>query len=269
MNKKGFTLAELLGVIVVIAILSTIAVISVNYITNNSKESLYTNYESTIESAVRNYFIDNPELIPPQYPPPYYAKIRITYTELLNSNMVEQFKDPKGGNCGNSYVEVTRYPDNNNNMDLRYKTCLICEDNGKYTHMDSSCSDTTSVYFNVTGSKTATILYHVNFSPASGGAFVKILNSDGSIKNSYTESGTSTLFSLAPNEKVVISNLKKCENVSFSGTVDCGDSPEVCDEFGECQVYEQIRDFYSPRPPLEVPCYYNNRSFTNSVDSYC
>ena len=64
MNRKGFTLAELLGVIIIIAILSTVAVLSVNYVVQNGKKGVYQNLENTLKGAVENYLIDNSSKVP-------------------------------------------------------------------------------------------------------------------------------------------------------------------------------------------------------------
>ncbi len=59
MNKKGFTLVELLAVIVVLGIIITIAGISVTSAINRSKKSVNTEIESNLEDAAVTYAIDN------------------------------------------------------------------------------------------------------------------------------------------------------------------------------------------------------------------
>ena len=52
MKNKGFTLVELLGVIVVLAIISGIATLAITNYIGNSKEKDYSNYVSTLKTNV-------------------------------------------------------------------------------------------------------------------------------------------------------------------------------------------------------------------------
>ena len=58
MNKKGFTLAELLGVIVVLSIIITMATISVVSIINRSKNRINKEMEENLKDAAVTYAID-------------------------------------------------------------------------------------------------------------------------------------------------------------------------------------------------------------------
>ena len=120
-NNKGLTLVELLGVIVVIAILSALAVVSLNSVITSGKKGLYNNYEKTLEGAARNYYIDNISDIPS-----VGSSTRITYEILLGGKYIDKFDDPNGGDCSSSYVEVARGADNGNNFNLKYKACVVC-----------------------------------------------------------------------------------------------------------------------------------------------
>ena len=138
MKKNGFTLAELLGVIVVIAIISGLAVISVSSILATGKKGVYKNYEETLEGATRNYFIDNINKIPS-----VGMSTKIYLDEILSENYLDNLDDPNGGDCNseeyNSYVLVTRQADINNNYNLEYKVCLMCYDydNNGFTYKSS------------------------------------------------------------------------------------------------------------------------------------
>jgi len=121
MNKKGFTLVELLAVIVIIAILGTVTTVIYTSVTERGKKGVYENHENTLRGAAEQYLIDNFDLIPT-----VGNSIDITYTTLLNKHHIETLKDPKGGNCNLSKVTVTRQADISNNYNLTYKVCLIC-----------------------------------------------------------------------------------------------------------------------------------------------
>lgn len=59
--KKGFTLVELLGVIVVLAIISMIAVPLIDRSINKSDEDLYNTQINQIVKAAKNYYAENLE----------------------------------------------------------------------------------------------------------------------------------------------------------------------------------------------------------------
>jgi len=56
-NKKGFTLVELLAVIIIIGVIASITIISVNKTINNSKNSLSKVQKKNIEEAAEAYYI--------------------------------------------------------------------------------------------------------------------------------------------------------------------------------------------------------------------
>ena len=64
MKKNGFTLIEILGVITLLAILSTLIILSVNRSLKESKETLYKEQIEQIKSAADMWRTDNIELIP-------------------------------------------------------------------------------------------------------------------------------------------------------------------------------------------------------------
>lgn len=109
-NKKGFTIIEVLAVIVIISILGTIGVISVNGVIKSSKEnSLNLQYESieeTAKSYCNKHMFDEIEpnslclesgkdcctKVPSQGESCY-----IVLNDLINDKLIEEVKDPKNG----------------------------------------------------------------------------------------------------------------------------------------------------------------------------
>lgn len=57
--KKGFTLVELLAVIVIIGIISSITFVVVDKSIKNGKETLYNSQLENIYSGANNYVVDN------------------------------------------------------------------------------------------------------------------------------------------------------------------------------------------------------------------
>ena len=97
MNKKGFTLVELLGVIVLIAVISVIAVTSVASISNGIKKRLLEEKLEFIEKAAENYGNANKhEII--NSSKNYNGNSCIS---IIVSNLVPEYldKDNKRNNC--------------------------------------------------------------------------------------------------------------------------------------------------------------------------
>ena len=113
-NNKGFSLVELLAVIVVLGILITVATFTYQSILNNSKNKVYKEYEITMQDAAMMFVIKNG--VP--------SGSKITMSDLVNNQYLDKFVDPKDAkDCPNSYVTVIA---NSNYSDISYNACLIC-----------------------------------------------------------------------------------------------------------------------------------------------
>ena len=62
MNKKGFTLIEMLGVILIIGVIATIITITIDSSIKNSRVSACQTQEKNIIEAAKTYLTDNPAL---------------------------------------------------------------------------------------------------------------------------------------------------------------------------------------------------------------
>lgn len=67
MNKKGFTLVELLAVIVILALIMGIAIVSMSGVLNSAKESTMRETAASIISGVRNNLVLNNKLVTGDY----------------------------------------------------------------------------------------------------------------------------------------------------------------------------------------------------------
>ena len=121
MNNKGFTLVELLAVITIIGIISGISVVAYNSFINNSRDRVYKTYEDTMKRETEMYLINHSDKIP---------LIGETTTIMLNDLDIEPFINPNNKNdkCLESKVNVTRNNDVEENINLNYQVCLICND---------------------------------------------------------------------------------------------------------------------------------------------
>lgn len=120
MNKKGFSLVELLAVLALIGLVLGISVISYTAFVARTRERVFKNYENTMKAAAEVYFIDNPQEIP---------SINGVKKELLLEDLeIDPIINPDDSNdlCLNSKVIVERSDNIGNNFDLKYSVCLKC-----------------------------------------------------------------------------------------------------------------------------------------------
>lgn len=103
--KKGFTLAELLCVIIIIGILFTLAIPSITNIINNEKDNISETMQSIILQALELYIQDNSDI----YPKTNGNVYCISFNQLITDEyLTEPLQDPTSGNeiNTNKYVKV-------------------------------------------------------------------------------------------------------------------------------------------------------------------
>lgn len=94
-NKKGFTLVELLGVIVIIAVLSLVAFPGIMNQFRKSKGDISQATETIMKEAANVYLLDHPN----EYPKVNGKYYCISVEQLINDGRLsEPFTDPTTGN---------------------------------------------------------------------------------------------------------------------------------------------------------------------------
>lgn len=103
MNKKGFTLAELLAVLVILSILALITTTAVMKIIKSSRDKLYDDQIKLIEKASEKWALDNSDLV--GYTTPYC----LSMDDLLKSGHIEKdtLIDPRDESDIDGYVKIT------------------------------------------------------------------------------------------------------------------------------------------------------------------
>ena len=160
LNKKGFTLVELLAVIAIIGILSGVAIMAVSKYQIKATNDVYKNFEKQLKDSTINYLTSNIDQIPDQG-----TTSKIYAKTLKENNYLDDLVDPiteskmciNDNTANDSYVIVKNnsnisdgdtenitYDENGNmiinssnikNLDLEYTVCLMCSQ-----YQSSACS---------------------------------------------------------------------------------------------------------------------------------
>ena len=169
MNKKGFTLVELLGVIILLGILATIAVVGYSNYLGNSKKKAFTIEEENFISATRSAYADCISNKTDNDFCSNHPNLETKYTyqfvylkELIDDNYIRVIKNPynveQACDSEKSYVYVgsKNDADSSANSDIAYKVCLICGDHKSKDCLDddtdySSFETTCKAYYDTVG----------------------------------------------------------------------------------------------------------------------
>lgn len=122
LNKKGFTLVEILAAIVILGILMGIAIVSVSSILSNSKEGFYDNLEDQLILAAKSYYGDHRTLLPQNIG----QERQVTVETLIKNNYLKRGSvvDYGKAECNTtvSYVSVIK----SSKKDYIYSVYLKC-----------------------------------------------------------------------------------------------------------------------------------------------
>ena len=143
-KNKGFTFIEVLAVIVLLGVISTIAIMAVSKYIIKGRKAVYSNYEKNLEVAAGSYLTSNVNEMPREN-----NSVLLSSDTLIGQHLIDDMPDPveKGKMCS-GYVTVKNkkgtysgtdndyevdengsiiWKDSNTtNVDLKYKVCLIC-----------------------------------------------------------------------------------------------------------------------------------------------
>lgn len=123
-NKKGYTMMELLAVIIILGILMTLAYVGVTKYLKQTKDTVYKDFEKNITAGAENYLVEHSSKIPK-----VGEKLVIDVSKLVCEGYIESLEDPVKTNktCNiESYAIITRKDNTEYNMDIEYTACLKC-----------------------------------------------------------------------------------------------------------------------------------------------
>ena len=139
-NNKGFTLIEILAVVIILSILIALIVPAVSKYIRNGKIKYYKSLEDEIVVIARDYYTSNKSELPRGQlnsagVPMYINQVSLsTLTEkgYITNEIVDADKNPCSG-----YVRV----ENKGNKEYKYIPCIVCanyksEDNNPYCTLD-------------------------------------------------------------------------------------------------------------------------------------
>ena len=119
MKNKGFTLVELLAVLIIIGVIAMIAVPAVGGVINSSKKGASEEQKNRIISAARTYMAQNSMELPNSD-----EQTCISITKLKDKGLLtnEEIKNPNDNSNLNGKVIITN---TNNKYDYKYEegTC--------------------------------------------------------------------------------------------------------------------------------------------------
>ena len=119
--NKGFTLVELLAVVVILAVIGGVGIISYTSITKKTEGDYYINLIDNLELSATNYFADNRS----KRPAINEICSSVTLETLIDEHYVESADDHNGNSCDLKKSRV--YIKRNNDKQYEYKTYLDCE----------------------------------------------------------------------------------------------------------------------------------------------
>ncbi len=117
MKNKGFTLTELIGVIVLLGIIALIAVPIINSTITNSKSKAYTAQVNSLEDAGKKWGVENTKYLPIDA-----TSCNVSIAELTTLGYIEDDKilDPRDNTEMNGTIEIS-YVDASNTYYYDYK----------------------------------------------------------------------------------------------------------------------------------------------------
>ena len=122
LNKKGFTLVEIIGVVAILGIVSVVGLVSVNNIIKKGKEEHYVAAEKNLKITAESYAQANRDYLPKNVG----EMVKVTLRTLVDNNYMEPIKDYHDKNCDldKSYVQIFKYSKNG----YSYLAYLDCPD---------------------------------------------------------------------------------------------------------------------------------------------
>jgi len=135
-NRNGFTLIEMIAVVIILGLIILIAVPIFTGSLNVFRDDYYTSLKSNVKNAGNEFFNDNKIYLPHSLLDASIIKL----SDLVDNKYIDDVKDYTGKSCDlkSSYVIVIRKGKDK----YEYSTCLKCsEDDYDTTEGNTACSN--------------------------------------------------------------------------------------------------------------------------------
>ena len=143
-NNSGYTLIEVLAVIVIISLIAGVGALAYTSIIRSSEDKAYETYERTMHTEIMSYIINHVAQAPKNNKSKkFWIKVGNKTSSLANTSKdgffdIDQINNPRDKNdiCLNSYVTVTRKDTSVGHNSYTYRVCLKCNN---YNTDESKC----------------------------------------------------------------------------------------------------------------------------------
>ena len=115
-NKKGFTLTEILAVIAILGVILAIAVPSYNSLSKKFEKAYYEKLEGSVLAAAKSYYKENAESRPAEL---LYSSV-VTFSELKTSKNIDDIKGYKSNIDLKGRIIIVK-----KEKDYDYKMCYL------------------------------------------------------------------------------------------------------------------------------------------------
>ena len=121
-NRKGFSLVELLAVVVILGLIAALGISATSYLSDLAKKNKMESQKNTVTMSAETYLQNNKNLVPKIIGDSSIIKV----SDLRKSKyLTEDIKNGKGESCmEKSYVRVYKL----SNSEYKYTTFLYCGD---------------------------------------------------------------------------------------------------------------------------------------------
>ncbi len=195
-DKKGFTLIEILAVIIIIGVLLTLVILGISKYLKEGKNKYYIALENQVTLAGQDYFAENIVKLPTDV----NTNSLTSSDVLVSNNYISNIIDENGESC-TAKVVATK----NESGTISYTSCLKCPN---YETKTDLCSDIMNPYYLV-GAKTFYHKYGTTYTISSFG-------------NTFRNNTTSESITVNPGEETEIqtflnsdTNIDKCLTLKY------------------------------------------------------
>lgn len=115
-NKKGFTLTEILAVIAILGVILAIAVPSYNSLSKKFEKAYYEKLEGSVLAAAKSYYKENAESRPAEL---LYSNV-VTFSELIDNKNIDDIKGYKSESDLKGRIIIVKEAE-----DYDYKMCYL------------------------------------------------------------------------------------------------------------------------------------------------